>query len=284
MREIHCKTWVELMETFDEWMFSYPEDVYFRGHSNQSWCLETALERHRQGEPGFEERAMLDHFSSRLHLFGADPIQLSAIDRLALLRHHGGPTNLIDWTRSPFIALYFAVADRTECDFAIYCVRKILFSSPVAYDQAVTFPFDPRGLEISTIVFSDMKGDRFQFLINGQHKITLSAEELVFGEDSFPIVVPLEPRLQNSRMHAQQGMFMRCLGLQSFHETLEHMAMQSPEYVCKIVVSKDLRSECETRLLSMNIHAASLFLDLDGLAKYSTALQAFDQRWRLPRK
>ena len=92
----------------------------FRGHADSDWDLSTPIERAaiRGGLPlellPDQERWILHEFGRRIHHYLEEPQSgWTDLDLLAFLQHHGGPTRLLDFTHSFFVAAFFAAE---HCD------------------------------------------------------------------------------------------------------------------------------------------------------------------------
>jgi hypothetical protein len=99
----------------------------WRGMSNSSyslipkvardWHLGVSLLTH-------SEESMLEQFKIRAmpHL---DNRPKSDWEWLALAQHYGLPTRLLDWTKNPLIALYFACKSHPETEGVVYFARRV---------------------------------------------------------------------------------------------------------------------------------------------------------------
>jgi len=123
------------------------DEVWFRGHSDAAWDLHTTLERRSvtvrpvsqylnlisEIKPAIESfTGAAFEFPNRTDIEKAcreydrfDFVLRSLTTYLAHLRHCGFPSPLLDWSRSPYVAAYFAFAGaKHDGDVAIFAYRE----------------------------------------------------------------------------------------------------------------------------------------------------------------
>jgi hypothetical protein len=98
--------------------------VVYRGQKNLEWGLTPGVGRIplRSSQSEKEEKTMLRLFQEQA-LNNLSFIPENVYEWLAIAQHHGMPTRLLDWSRNPLIAAYFAVEEKYDGDSVVYAYR-----------------------------------------------------------------------------------------------------------------------------------------------------------------
>ena len=108
----------------------------FRGHADSEWELEPEIDRPLIANPNIQrkdqEKLALEEFE-RLSVQYLKSQPWDNWELLALARHSGMPTRLLDWTENPLAALFFAVEEITDKDSAVWCYTYIEMERPIDF-------------------------------------------------------------------------------------------------------------------------------------------------------
>ena len=244
----------------------------FRGQRVPAWFLATALERGAdigRVTPTSRlhlERVILRQFQRRAHIVLPSPPPPDAVlEWLALIQHHGGPTRLLDFTYSLYIAAFFALE--------------------FASDDAVVW-----AIHLETV--DRANGERLGegTLDDRNRRYVAEVERIVREGTSAPGLIPVEPDRLNERMATQKGLFLfpkdistpfmgnlaAALGVNlpqgrpnvmSVDHLLEALHAGKGPRVVKIVLPRQTHRDAMRDLVNMNIDARTLFTGLDGFAR-----------------
>jgi hypothetical protein len=214
----------------------------YRGERDERWPLFSSLSRYLQSfgvAPGAwtrQEARILRVFKRKAHQFLEQPPESDDdFQWLALMQHHGAPTRLIDFTWSPYVAAFFAL-ERTIGDGVIWALNPSRIDSSLALKHS---RMDPR-----------IRGNFERYFLKGNHRFIWMGE----------------PHTMNRRLIAQSGTFAVPGVLDApLEEIIADFGQEN--ILAKFVLTNAVRETGMRELYRMNITYATLFPDLDGLAK-----------------
>ena len=238
-------------------------DVVFRGHRDETWKIESTLARYTS----IPHQSWDDHIDKMLSHFIVNALSIGTIpfppadrrSRLEYGRHYGVPTPLIDFSLSPYVALYFAFGE-------------VLYRhNPTASNSAAIYALNMNNL-----------GGCWSKFLNGNFDEEYSKfmyEKTNIFEHGYPageLKFMRFPASWNQRMQRQLGCFIydtldyKKIGFEGF-EALIH-SFEEPTSngtrhptLIKYLIPQSEASGVFSRLELMNINGTKL-IDSEGIA------------------
>lgn len=229
----------------------FSENWAFRGQAHAEWDLNNAIERTDfiRHSTSIEADFVAEFQRGARNYLTKDETPEHLIEWLALMQHHGAPTRLLDLTRSPFVAAFFAYE----------------FCQPREGTHVAVWCFNIEHLKQKSLeVLSQEFGSELK---QTQNLINEKLFEVLFYQNNKNLVFPVEPFRMNRRYSLQQSIFVSTgTSVVPFMEQLKFLGDDLPKAVVKLEIPAMEKKPALRELQKMNMHRASLFPDLDGYA------------------
>jgi hypothetical protein len=252
----------------------------FRGQT-ADWPLTTSLERLcsaldiPQRKYGYEiEEILLREFQRRFYHYETHvPEPNDRLEWLATMQHYGASTRLLDWTYSPYVALYFALerpAPKNNC--AVVWAVDLRWLQKTAMEIIERHP-----------AFLSMHGTRKEAVRNFMLKSPTAEQKKQINNwlsqlsPRYKFVFPATPFNLNTRLTVQKGVFISLADpTETFMSNIEAMpgiyngygrTNRGKKNILKFQIHQGNRRRFLRSLQTMNVSADSLIPGLDGFAR-----------------
>ncbi|MGQ3096253.1 MAG: FRG domain-containing protein [Roseateles sp.] len=266
MKQIQISSVAQLLELLN----SLPNNYLFRGHADADWELQSSLERVLGNEWTSEnarkfEDLSLERFKSKFHLYDKENVQpTSKLAWLSLMQHYGIPTRLIDFTESPYVALYFALESYQYPSGKALSIYSLDYSA-ILKNSAAHIKSKDHGFDESSFSLWSRQDDIFDNTVD---------------RFSYDIAWVTEPKLLNVRLDRQAGTFLLSGNRNMKIGEILGSSLYKDVDMNKIEIPSELAPGLFALLRKMNITSKSIYGDLGGLAM---AIKMEMQVYALPR-
>lgn len=238
-------------------------EYVFRGQNCSGVKLKTSLNRFTAANDDKEIQGLLRRFEIALARTGIHPFERGGtrLDWLEYARHCGVPMPVLDFTYSPYIALFFAfdglgaaVADTVERE-----------------NHVLVYALNTRSLAYGWAAYV---GRTFT---EEDYRVFLKPKSSIFEEGFLPDILQILPfpGKRNRRMQKQMGLLLYDTlnyprlgfdGLEDFIENIKEPEGNQPT-LTKFYIEKSCAKKIFEKLELMNVTGSELFLDEQGAAK-----------------
>jgi hypothetical protein len=261
-------TWDDVMDIVDQ--FRGPKWI-FRGETLSGLPLKSSLERlavdrwdHSFEELPEIEAGIVRRFKREAGRYLSHvPDPEDWMGWLGMMRHHGAPTRLLDWTYSFFVALYFAISKAEPDSHCSVWAANVEWIHERTDGSTGVLPADAKRA---------VALDR-----NASEPATI--ELIVHRTPPVPLVYPLNPFTLHERLVLQQGVFLVPGDVSvPFAKNLEALGPSDVNVrELRMCASRDFLRTATRELSRMNVSEATLFPGLDGFARHLSSVIPFEE-------
>lgn len=260
----------------------------FRGQGDSRWSLISKLGRQAKFLPetieenpkytvGQLEGVYTEHFIRNAKLFETDlPPENDKIAWLTLMQHHGAPTRLLDWTWSPFVALFMALAFEAQQDTLESSLYVLNYRAISLYWS--TELWDNRGPAIWGS--PPNMNPEFPYLHTREQEIQKITNAIHNKDEYLPI--PIGPRSSILRYRSQQAVLTATITENAdVPDRLDFGPKEGShkhitgDLIQKINFPREWKIEILRLLTGMGITHSTMFPTLDGLGAETTSIRNF---------
>jgi hypothetical protein len=261
-KEIRVSSWSDLMSELHSRNVVQPHPkegdhlrspYVFRGMDVASWELRTSFQRLSKKPDA--DTSVIEHSlirSFRKYASAGVFDEKSEWYVLAVAKHNGLPTRVLDWTHSPLVAAHFACGDEAykKDDAAIWCLNKKILreiNEMTVSQCGIAWVYDTRLLERS---FADLSA------LDSSHS-------------RGPLLLLWEPPSLDSRIANQSAILSIMNNSTESQNTFLHTQSNiHPDLVLRLVIEAKAKSEIRDMLDQNGISERTIFPGLPGLCDW----------------
>lgn len=225
------------------------QSLWYRGHASIKWQLLPSVIRNvppqvREYKLWRMERSMFVRFQSGAYSRARDlPDQNDVSKWLCLMRHYGLPTRLLDWTRSPLVAAFFALKQRPIKTPTIWVLNPSRLNN---YFKTIA----------PVLIMRDKTPDK---------KLRNHFADILRQKDEEKSILAIHPPEVDGRILAQRSTFT----IHGIPTPLQNLKLDG-SYLYKIRISRNGAQNISRALKLLGYDESVLFPDLDHLASLIT--------------
>ena len=187
------------------------------------------------------EIALIKRFQREAHHYGiTNTNYLNIPEWLSLMQHYGAPTRLLDWTHSPWVALFFAIIELKE------------------NSNAALWIIDWNQIDLNT-------NKNILKLYERDYNI-ISIDDFIKTVNSGNGIIKLNSFKQNQRQIIQQGTFLFPTNIEKPFEDNMNKYLRKNK-IKKIELPYSIKSEVIKKLYRMNISYTTLYPGIEGFSR-----------------